>query len=59
VIFVENFEEGSLDAVWKRWDSFYPDPNGTPFEGFRWRSTKCETKPKFKARMTQMLLWHQ
>jgi len=20
------------------WDSFYPDPNGQPFEGFRWRS---------------------
>ncbi len=22
------------------WDSFHPDPNGTPFEGFRWRSTE-------------------
>jgi len=21
------------------WDSFLPDPNGQPFEGFRWRST--------------------
>ncbi len=21
------------------WDSFLPDPNGKPFEGFRWRST--------------------
>lgn len=20
------------------WDSFLPDPNGAPFEGFRWRS---------------------
>jgi hypothetical protein len=22
------------------WDSFLPDPNGTPFEGFRWRSSE-------------------
>ena len=22
------------------WDSFLPDPNGKPFEGFRWRSTE-------------------
>ena len=22
------------------WDSFLPDPNGAPFEGFRWRTTR-------------------
>ncbi len=30
--------EGFPRGAWT-WDSFHADPNGAPFEGFRWRST--------------------
>jgi len=28
--------EGFPNGYWE-WDKFYPDPHGTPFEGFQWR----------------------
>jgi hypothetical protein len=34
------------------WDSFHSDPNGTPFEGFRWRST-----PDLKLNFLWLLLY--
>jgi len=35
---VSHLGQGSPRGKWV-WDSFLPDPNGQPFEGFRWRST--------------------
>jgi hypothetical protein len=52
VVFTENFEEGSLGAGWKRWESFHPDPNGMPFEGFQWRST-----PELRLNFLWLLLY--
>lgn len=35
---VSHLREGAPRGRWV-WDSFIPDPNGEPFEGFRWRSS--------------------
>jgi hypothetical protein len=34
---VSDLGQGFPRGKWT-WDSFHPDPKGTPFEGFRWRS---------------------
>lgn len=36
---VSHLGEGFPRGRWV-WDSFLPDPNGAPFEGFRWRSSE-------------------
>lgn len=36
---VSHLGEGFPRGKWV-WDSFLPDPNGAPFEGFRWRRTE-------------------
>ena len=48
---ISHLGEGFPRGKWI-WDSFHPDPNGTPFEGFRWRST-----PDLKLSFLWLLLY--
>ena len=36
---ISHFGKGFPKGKWV-WDSFIPDPNGRPFEGFQWRNTE-------------------
>ena len=48
---VSHLGEGFPKGRWI-WDSFLPDPDGEPFEGFRWRST-----PELKLNFLWLLLY--
>jgi hypothetical protein len=48
---VSHLGQGFPRGRWT-WDSFHPDPNGTPFEGFQWRST-----PELKLNFLWLLLY--